>query len=69
MGLAMTWLQRHHGRPEPHQFMFYRCETCRGLVSFARITTGGCACGGIKMRPTALSFLEKVRALLLPWTV
>lgn len=57
--------------PEPsRQYMFYRCELCRGLVTWKQIQEGGCKCGvGSRIRAAHLSFTEKARLLLLPWSV
>jgi len=46
--------------------LFYRCELCRGIVSVWDIQeAGGCAvCGHRRMRPTNLTFFEKVSQLI-----
>ena len=42
--------------------MFYRCELCRGIVSKWDISTHlGCPkCGQRRIRPSNLSFFEKI---------
>lgn len=56
--------------PDPvRQYRFYRCELCRGVVTWRQIQEGGCRCGtGSRVRAAHLSFSEKVRLLLgLAW--
>ena len=65
----LTWW---HGAPtEPmRQYVYYRCELCRGLVTWKQIATGGCKCGvGSRVRGAHLTFFEKARLLIAPWTV
>ena len=40
---------------------FYRCMTCGHVVSFWDIKQGGCKnCGGTRVKPSYLSWWEKV---------
>jgi len=69
-GLATRWLAHWHGAGEPHQWQYYRCEGCHGLVTWRRIRQGGCGCGlSNRIRPARLTFAEKARCLLLPWSL
>lgn len=44
--------------------LFYRCELCGNVVAPWDIKKGGCPkCAGTRIRPTNLSFWEKVKAL------
>lgn len=66
------WLDHCHGTaPDPvRQRQFYRCEGCKGIVTWHQIARGGCDCGiGSRVRAAALTWHEKVRLLVLPWTV
>lgn len=66
------YLAHFHGAPaDPsRQYAYYRCECCRGLVTWNQIRAGGCKCGtGSRIRAAHLSFGEKVRMLLCPWSV
>lgn len=69
-----TWLVSWHGQGAPHQHDYYRCGSCKSLVTHNAIRNGGCACGGgdmygPRLSPARLAWHEKVRLLLLPWTV
>ena len=66
--LARRWLAYWHGRGEANQFAYYRCESCRRVITHRRIRSGGCDCGAIRVRPAALRLLERGRLLWLPWT-
>ena len=66
------WLNYCHGVPvDPkRQVQFYRCDGCHGLVTWHRIANGGCDCGvGSRVRAANLRWHEKVRVLVLPWTL
>lgn len=67
------YLEHHHGAPHDSskQYMFYRCELCRGLVSWKQINEGGCGkcLTGSRVRAAHLSTWEKVKALVLPWMI
>lgn len=66
------YLAHWHGAPpEPtRQYAYYRCELCRGLVTWKQIEQGGCKCGvGSRVRAAHLTVGEKARLLLLPWSV
>lgn len=69
-------LQRYlaywHGSPEDatRQYQYYRCEVCRGLVTWKQIHNGGCKCGvGSRIRAAHITWFEKVKLLLMPWSV
>lgn len=67
------YLAYFHGAPtDPaKQYAYYRCELCRGIVTWKQIAEGGCrACKvGSRVRAAHLKFTEKLRLLFLPWTV
>lgn len=66
------YLAHFHGSPadEKRQYAYYRCELCRGVVTWNQIQAGGCKCGtGSRVRAAHLSLTEKVRILLAPWSV
>lgn len=66
----VKWLDHWHGNGESHQWRYYRCDTCRHLVTHHMIARGGCPCGGTGfLRPAKLTRKEKIQALVLPWTV
>ena len=69
--VPQRWLNYWHGQGfEAHQLRYYRCEGCHKLVTWHAIKKGGCPCGfSNKLRPAVLSRWEKVRCLLLPWTI
>lgn len=67
--LLIRYLTYFHGRGAPSQAEYFRCRTCRSLVTWHRIRQGGCRCGGSHVQPAALSLLEKARLLLAPWSV
>ena len=68
--LGKAYLNKRYGEasnPE-RQYQFYRCELCRGLVTWKDIAQGGCRCGvGSRIRAAHLSFGEKCKLLLSPW--
>ena len=66
------YLAHFHGAPHDpsKQYSYYRCELCRGVVTWKQIEAGGCKCGtGSRVRAAHLSFSEKARILLMPWSV
>lgn len=66
------YLEHFHGAPPDatRQYSYYRCETCRGLVTWKQIQAGGCKCGtGSRIRAAHLSVSEKIRMLVFPWSV
>lgn len=67
------YLQYFHGAPSDpkRQFDYYRCEFCRGIVTWKQIHQGGCkSCSvGSRVRAAHLSIWEKAQLLLMPWTV
>lgn len=66
-GILVAWLTHFHGRGEPHQHDYFRCATCRRIVTWQGIRKGGCPCGGPRqVSPAALTWWEKCRLLLLP---
>lgn len=68
--LARRWLCYWHGFGAANQYMFYRCQGCRGLVPFRRIAVGGCRCQeSNKLAPAMLSRREKAVALYVPWAI
>lgn len=67
--LLTRYLTYWHGRGTPAQAEYFRCRACRRLVTWHRIGRGGCGCGCTTVQPAALSWLEKARLLLAPWSV
>ncbi len=58
------------GSRADNQFQFYRCELCKGIVTWKHIKQdGGCPCGASRVSPTKPRFTEKCRILLMPWTI
>ena len=52
-------------RQDSKGLMFYRCMLCAGVVSVWDIRAGGCPkCGGTRIKPTNLSFFEKIRTII-----
>lgn len=65
-----TYLDRRHGPAVDvsRQYQFYRCELCRGVVTWKQIEAGGCRCGvGSRIRAAHLTTFEKVQLLFMPW--
>lgn len=68
--MADKWLTRFHGNGDAHQFRYYRCDGCRKLVTWNKIKSGGCGCGGSRnIRPAVMSITDKLRCLFMPWSV
>ena len=67
--LGLKWLHYWHGAaPEPHQHDYYRCASCRSIVTWKAIKAGGCRChGGNRLSPAELSWAKKVQLFLWPW--
>lgn len=68
----VSYLRRFHGIPTDvtRQYDYYRCEVCRGLVTWNQIRAGGCKCGtGARIRAAHLSLWEKTKLLLIPWMI
>lgn len=64
------WLVAWHGRGDAWQAEYYRCHGCQRLVTHRAIKTGGCRCGlSNKLSPARLRLRDKVRLLVLPWSV
>ena len=66
------YLNARHGAPtDPNrQYQFYRCELCRGIVTWKQIQQGGCQCGvGSRVRAAHLTVWEKCRLMLFPWSL
>lgn len=65
------WIRYWHGLGSPDQYEFYRCQGCGALLNWKTIKKGGCTCNrGNRMRPAhVLTVWEKLKILLLPWTV
>ncbi len=64
------WFVYCHGEGEPHQADAYRCMGCRRLITWHMIRRGWrCPCGAGEMRVARLRWYEKLRLLVLPWTV
>jgi hypothetical protein len=64
------YLDARYGVPtDPtRQYQFYRCELCRGLVTWKQILQGGCKCGvGSRVRAAHITAWEKVQLLVTPW--
>lgn len=61
----------YHGRGDPHQHDYYRCQGCRRIVTWHAIRRGGCPCElSNKLSPALLSRWEKARLVLFPtWGV
>ena len=61
---------RYGAPPDPHrQYQFYRCELCRGLVTWKQIAQGGCQHCTVSSRVRAahLTWREKCIMLFSPW--
>jgi hypothetical protein len=67
--MLTAWLDYWHGAGEDHQYRYYRCRDCHGLVTWNRIREGGCKCMCTYVRPASLTVWERVRLLVMPWTV
>lgn len=66
----VRWLEFWHGaRKEEHQYSWYRCASCNGLVTWNMIEKGGCSCGSARISPTRPRLGEQWRLIFLPWTV
>lgn len=65
------YLAKLYGAPDDgRQYQFYRCELCRGIVTWKQIQAGGCQCGvGSRVRAAHLTAWEKAKLLLAPWSV
>ena len=66
------YLAYWHGAPTDatRQYQYYRCELCRGLVTWKQIQQGGCQCGvGSRVRAAHLTLWEKAKLLLVPWSI
>lgn len=66
------YLAHFHGTPpDPaKQYAYYRCELCRGVVTWKQIEQGGCRCGvGSRVRAAHLTVTEKAKLILMPWSV
>lgn len=65
----LEWVHGAPGSPE-RQWMFYRCEGCKGIVNWKQIAKGGCDCGlSNRIRGARLRWHEKLRLLVAPWMV
>lgn len=64
----IRWVHYWYGKPDDAtiQVFFYRCERCRGVVSWNMIRAGGC-CPGARIGPAVLTFLEEVKILFMVW--
>jgi len=68
--LAKKWLDYNYDNGDEHQYQFYRCDGCKGLVTWKTIRQGGCDCGlGRNLHPACLSLFEKFKLLFMPWMV
>lgn len=64
----MEWM--HGKKMAEHQWDFMRCVGCRRLVNWKRIKSGGCDCDtGNKLKPAKITFWEKVKILIFPWSI
>ena len=64
------YLDFWHGSGGNNQVRYYRCEGCRNLVTWHSIRKGGCNCGlSPKIRPAVMSFCDKAKCLLVPWSI
>ena len=68
---GIRWISYWHGHgDDATQWRYYRCDGCKGIVTWNDIALGGCDCGmSNKVRPAALTRVEKVRILVLPWSI
>ena len=67
-----AYLTHWHGAPtDPtRQHRYYRCEACRSIVTWKQIKLGGCrSCQGSRVRAAGLNIGEKIRLLIMPWSV
>jgi len=64
-----AWFVKNHGEGDERQHDFYRCDSCAKLITWKTIRKGGCQCGGFKIKPTNPSFVEKIKIMVLPWTI
>ena len=68
--LAHQWMAYWHGAGDPHQYRYHRCKGCHTLLTWNAIRKGGCDCNIDKhIVPAKLSFAEKFRILVMPWTI
>jgi hypothetical protein len=66
--VLQRWLVYWHGRGEPTQFPYYRCQGCHRIVTWHAIRKGGCPCKlSNKLSPAALWWYERARLIILPW--
>lgn len=68
--LAHRWMSYWHGEGALHQYRYHRCKGCHSLVTWNAIRTGGCSCDLAKeLVPANLTAIEKVRILVMPWSL
>ena len=65
------YMEYMHGkRKASHQYDFYRCCGCRGILNWKKLNRGGCDCDtGNKIKPAKLTKWEMFKILVLPWTI
>lgn len=68
MELLRRWFVYNHGEGASHQADVYRCHQCGRLRTWKHIEAGNLCCMGrvIPVNPTTW---EKIKLLVLPWTV
>lgn len=66
--MLRKWFVSWYGEGEAHQADLYRCLTCARLITWKRIRAGRTCCAG-RIVPTEPRFVEKVRLMVLPWTI
>jgi len=67
--LLYDWFVKRHGKGFENQYLIYRCMGCKGLVTWNKISAGGCDCGTSRIVPTSPSIIEKIKLFLFPWSV
>ena len=68
--LGHRWMTYWHGEGAPHQYRYHRCKGCHKLLTWKVIRKGGCDCLIDKhIVPAKLSFAEKFRILVMPWSL
>lgn len=66
--MLRKWFIYLHGLGAKHQADLHRCSSCGKIVTHNKIRAGDICCAG-RVAPTNPTIFEKVRLLLLPWTI
>ena len=45
------------------EYEFYRCNSCKALVSTIDISKGSCKCGATRISPAAVRATEKIKII------